>query len=420
MVSYFQFIFRLKTLRQYHRVLLANLDGNAIYESFYNVRTRILTIGLSVLAIGIIASIPFSNLLVKSIKEFQDRMKKVQTGDLTQSIDSRRNDEMGILADNFNNLINTLSKIIGVIRNKSDDLNEFASHLATISENIAFSSEESTHAISEIATGAQHQASELLFIHNKLSEFNNIVQQIYSSLEATKNSIELTGSLSNEGNIQLKGLNQSIKSTSESFDTVVDEINGLSKNAQQIDEINTVIQNISKQTNLLALNAAIEASRAGEAGKGFSVVADEIRKLAEQSKESSDSIRVIVDDIISSIESVVTTSCDAKDKLTDQVKYVDNTNKAFLSIINSINESIPMLKETFESADKMIKSKDVIIEKVDSVTAVAQETSSSAQEILEATEAISAQTQEVAAFSRTLHDLSDGLLNETKTFTIKE
>jgi methyl-accepting chemotaxis protein len=401
-------------------VLLANLDGNAIYESFDAVRTRILIIGLTVLAVGIIASILFSNLLVKSIKAFQDSMKKVQVGDLTQNIDIRRNDEMGMLGDSFNNLINSLSKIIGVIRNKSNDLNDFASQLASISENIAFSSEETTHSVSEIAAGAQHQAGELLFIHNKLADFNDTVQQIYNSLEATKNNIELTDSLSNEGNIQLQGLNQSIKSTSESFDTVVDEINGLSKNAQQIDEINTVIQNISKQTNLLALNAAIEASRAGEAGKGFSVVADEIRKLAEQSKESSDSIRVIVDDIISSIESVVTTSCDAKDKLTDQVKYVDNTNKAFLSIINSINESIPMLKETFESADKMIKSKDVIIEKVDSVTAVAQETSSGAQEILQATETISAQTQEVAAFSRTLHDLSDDLLNETKTFTIRE
>lgn len=400
-------------------VLLANLDGNAIYESFDAVRTRILIIGLTVLAVGIIASILFSNLLVKSIKAFQDSMKKVQVGDLTQNIDTRRNDEMGMLGDSFNNLINSLSKIIGVIRNKSNDLNDFASQLASISENIAFSSEETTHSVSEIAAGAQHQAGELLFIHNKLADFNDTVQQIYNSLEATKNNIELTDSLSNEGNIQLQGLNQSIKSTSESFDTVVDEINGLSKNAQQIDEINTVIQNISKQTNLLALNAAIEASRAGEAGKGFSVVADEIRKLAEQSKESSDSIRVIVDDIISSIESVVTTSCDAKDKLTDQVKYVDNTNKAFLSIINSINESIPMLKETFESADKMIKSKDVIIEKVDSVTAVAQETSSGAQEILQATETISAQTQEVAAFSRTLHDLSDDLLNETKTFTIR-
>ncbi len=401
-------------------ILLANLDGKAIYESFDTVRARIIIIGLTVLAVGIIASILFSNLLVKSIKVFQDRMKKVQVGDLTQSVDSKRNDEIGMLGDSFNNLINSLSKIIKVIRNKSNDLNDFASHLASISENIAFSSEETTHSISEIAAGAQHQASELMFIHNKLADFNDTVQQIYTSLEATKNNIELTDSLSNDGNIQLNGLNQSIKSTSESFDIVADEINGLSKNAQQIDEINTVIQNISKQTNLLALNAAIEASRAGEAGKGFSVVADEIRKLAEQSKESSDNIRVIVDDIISSIKSVVTTSCDAKDKLTDQVKFVENTNKAFLSIINSINESIPMLKETFESADKMIKSKDIIIEKVDSVTAVAQETSSGSQEILQATEAISAQTQEVAAFSRTLNDLSNDLLNETKTFSIKE
>jgi len=176
-------------------VLLANLNGNAIYEAFYNVRIRILIIGLSVLAIGIIASIIFSNLLVKSIKEFQERMRRVQVGDLTQIIDSKRNDEMGVLAESFNNLINSLSNIIGVIRNKSDDLNDMASHLAQISENIAYSSVETTQAISEIAAGAQHQADELLFIHNKLSDFNQIVQQIYNSLEATKNSIELTGSL---------------------------------------------------------------------------------------------------------------------------------------------------------------------------------------------------------------------------------
>ena len=400
-------------------VLLANLNGKAIYEAFYNVRIRILTIGLSVLAIGIIASIIFSNLLVKSIKEFQERMRRVQVGDLTQIIDSKRNDEMGVLAESFNNLINSLSNIIGVIRNKSDDLNDMASHLAQISENIAYSSVETTQAISEIAAGAQHQADELLFIHNKLSDFNQIVQQIYNSLEATKNSIELTGSLSNEGNIQLKALNQSIKSSSESFDIVADEINRLSESAQQIDEINKVIQNISRQTNLLALNAAIEASRAGEAGKGFTVVAEEIRKLAEQSKESSDNIRAIIDDIISSIKSVVTTSYDAKDKLNDQVRFVENTNHAFLSILNSLNESIPMLRETFESADEMIKSKDLIIEKVNSVTAVAQEASSSAQEILEATETISGQIEEIAAFSRTLNDLSDNLLNETKTFSIE-
>ena len=122
-----------------------------------------------------------------------------------------------------------MSNIIGIIRDKSGDLNEYASHLSSISENIAFSSVETTQAVSEIATGAQHQASELLFVHNKLADFNEIVQKIYTSLEATKKSIELTDSLSKEGNIQLKRLNQSIESSSESFEIVADKINGLSK-----------------------------------------------------------------------------------------------------------------------------------------------------------------------------------------------
>lgn len=400
-------------------VLSANLNGEPIYESFASVRRKILFIGISVLSIGIVISIFFSGLLVKSIKGFQRFVENIRSGDLTRNIETNRNDELGLLGESFNSLNNTLSNIIGTIREKSDVLNQLVNHLASISENIAYSSEESTHSVSEIAVGADVQASELLFINSKLGEFNDIVEKIYNSLEATRQNAEDTNNLSHEGNIQLQGLNQSIKSSSESFDLVTDRINDLTVNAQQINEINAVIENIATQTNLLALNAAIEASRAGDAGKGFTVVSDEIRKLAVQSKDSSDKIRVIVDEIMASVGSVVTTSQEAKEKISDQVKYVDNTNNAFLSIINSLEEAIPVLGETFDRADEMIQSKNIIIEKVDSVTAVSQQTSMGAKEITEATEAISAQTEEIATFSKTLQDLSDGLYNETRRFTIK-
>lgn len=401
-------------------VLSANLNGEPIYESFAVVRDRILMIGLAVLAIGIVIAIVFSAIIVKSLNLFQKHVEKIKSGDLTSNIELQSNDEIGLLVESFNSLNNRLSSIIGTIREKSRDLHQFSTHLAEISESIAYSSVESTQSVSEIASGASSQAEELLYISGKLDDFNETVQKIYHSLDATRINAEITNNLSIEGNVQLQGLNQSIRISSESFDVVADKINKLSINAQQIDEINTAIENIATQTNLLALNAAIEASRAGEAGKGFTVVSDEIRKLAVQSKDSSDKIRVIVDEIMSSVESVVTTSSDAKDKLSEQVKFIENTNKAFTSIIKSLDESIPVLREAFNSADEMVKSKDVIIDKIETVTAVSQQTSAGAQEILKATEAISAQTEEIAAFSRTLQDSADGLFNETRTFTIKE
>jgi methyl-accepting chemotaxis protein len=401
-------------------VLVANLNGEPIFRSFSAVRSRILIIGLSVLLLGIVTSVIFSGFMVNSLKLFMLHAERIGEGDLTAEIKINRRDEIGLLGKSFNNLNNALSNIIGTIREKSGELNDFASHLAAISESIAYSSEETTQSISEIATGATRQAEELLFISNKLGDFNNTVQKIYNSLEATRENAEITNTLSNEGNVQLQGLNQSIRNTSESFDIVADRINKLSLNAQQIDEINTAIENIATQTNLLALNAAIEASRAGEAGKGFTVVSDEIRKLAIQSKDSSDKIRVIVDEIMSSVESVVTTSNDAKIKLGEQVKFIENTNRAFTSIIKSLEEAIPVLNEAFNSADEMIRSKNTIFEKIESVTAVSQQTSAGAQEILKVTETISAQTEEIAAFSKTLHSSADVLYNKTKTFKIKE
>lgn len=401
-------------------VLTANLNGERIFRAFSDVRNSVIITGLSVLAIGIIISIVFSSVMVKSLRMLQKQVEKIKGGDLTSSIELARNDEIGLLGESFNSLNNTLASIIGAIREKSGELNQYASHLASISESIAYSSVETTQAVSEIANGASRQAEELLFISNRLGEFNDTVQKIYQSLEATRENAEITSSLSNEGNIQLQDLNQSIRDTREAFGIVADRINMLSMNAQQINEINEAIVNIATQTNLLALNAAIEASRAGEAGKGFTVVADEIRKLAVQSRESSDKIKAIVDEIVSSVESVVSTSSDAKEKLAGQFKYIENTNNAFKNIVKSLEESVPILSEAFNSANEMIRSKNMIIEKIEAVTAVSQQTSAGAEEILRATETISAQTEEIAAFSKTLHDSANLLYGRTSEFKIKE
>ena len=125
-------------------VLVANLNGEPIYQSFNVVRSRIRIIGLFILSLGIVISIIFSGFMVKSLNLFMHHAERIGKGDLTANIEINRRDEIGLLGKSFNNLNNALSNIIGAIREKSGELNEFASHMASISESIAYSSEETT------------------------------------------------------------------------------------------------------------------------------------------------------------------------------------------------------------------------------------------------------------------------------------
>lgn len=397
-------------------ILCANFSGEAIYNEFTEVRSQILSIFLGVLLLGIVMAVLFSNYIVTTILQIKKHVERVEQGDLAVRITKHRNDEIGSLGESINSMSNTLAGIVGKIDTISGKLKSYSGELSYISENIAASSAETTASISEIVRGASLQAGELTLINNTLSGFNEMVQSIYVSLNTAKDHSELTENLTREGNSQLQNLIQSITGSMNSFDTVLEQVDVLSTDVQKIDEINEVILSISKNTNLLALNASIEASRAGESGRGFAIVAEEIRKLADQSKLSTDSIRQVVSEIMESVTSVVSASKDVKEKFTKQFEFIDNTDTAFQKITKSLEDAVPSLERAFKKADDMIKSKDEIIEKIGSVTEVSQETTACANEILIASEQISDTTQEIVDAAKTLDGLSQELWKETKVF----
>jgi Methyl-accepting chemotaxis protein len=224
--------------------------------------------------------------------------------------------------------------------------------------------------------------------------------------------------MAKESSSEMGELNQSVTKVSNSFKTFNGKIIGLGKDINEINEITNIINSIADQTNLLALNAAIEAARAGEAGRGFSVVADEIRKLAEQSKVSSENISRLINEISQNTDVIVHDSVDMDDELVNQVKIINSSIISFKKIIEAVNEVIPKIETVKNSAEDIDKDKTTILVRVDGVSSVSLEVSASSEEISASSEEMSASTEEVAAASQVLNNMTKEMLEEVNKFKI--
>jgi methyl-accepting chemotaxis protein len=216
-------------------------------------------------------------------------------------------------------------------------------------------------------------------------EISHLVQQASTSIS--------------RGTTTVSGVISEFASMQDSIVNSNDSINKLSQKSGEISEIVGFITKIADQTNLLALNAAIEAARAGEAGRGFAVVADEVRKLAESSGQSAESISKIIQEIQQDTKGVVSTSQESLlkvNKLLNLAKNMDTGYKEMVEFINTINI------------------------KVEHISAVSQETAASSQEISAGTEEQTATITEIAHSTAELKTLAEHLKTETEKFTLPQ
>jgi methyl-accepting chemotaxis protein len=394
------------------------VEKSAITAKLNNIMFVIIGIALAFLTLAIIVVILFANLMKKNINSISSSLNHVSNGNLQNESTVKSRDEFGEISKYINTMISNLKEIIQKLQNSSNlvssssgDLSSTSTEMTSVTKNIASS-------IQEVAEGTGMQASEMVNITSILNEFSDELDLIASRINNINDTSMLINNMASESNDNMKTLISSMETVKTSFDDFGHKFDDLSVNLDKVNEITSLIDSISDRTNLLSLNASIEAARAGESGRGFTIVADEIRKLAEQSKVSSQDINSIVKNVITENRMIMQSTVLMKTEVETQTNVIQSTINTFKNILSLINELIPKIESANKAVVNVHENKNSIVEKIESTSAVAQEISASTQEVAAASEELNTSAEKISATAERLNSMTKELVAISNKFEL--
>ncbi|ADH98169.1 methyl-accepting chemotaxis protein [Salisediminibacterium selenitireducens] len=369
---------------------------NTYFQTIVN-----LVIMISVVLFGI------RRFIVRPMTEMTNQLEAMKENgriSLTKDIKIESKDEIGLLARYLNDFIHSLRNIVGEVQNQSQEVTKQSDELEEISGGAKEAAANVTQAIDDIVQANQEQSEKGRHVREMMEETLADIAEGNDQVALTLDAASRSTSSSKEGNEAINEAIQHLGSLTETVEFATDAIQNLNRRSNEIGDIVHIISDISEQTNLLALNAAIEAARAGEHGKGFAVVADEVRKLAEQSHTSSGKIFSLIQDIQSETEITVRSMETNLETVEKQVTIIRKGGDSLKEIVASTEETenaVTLLKQTLNSIKDNSRNVN------DAMTQISELLQHNAA----ASEEVSAAAQEQADF---VDQTSDGItrLNE--------
>lgn len=393
-------------------IVVITANQNEVLSAIPTLQKNIAMIMIIVLIVSVIIAYLIGNSITKPIISIVHHSEKLANLDLKEDVSEMflsRKDEVGVLSKSLQSITINLRDIIKDISSSSEEVSAASEELTAISQQSATAAEEVSRTVEEIARSATNQAQNTEEGAFKSEALGEIIEKDQGHLKQLNNAYQNVGIVVDEGLKEIEKLTKVTEESSRATKEIHEVILKTNDSSNKIGQASNVIASIAEQTNLLALNAAIEAARAGEAGKGFSVVAEEIRKLAEQSGASTKTINEIVNELQSNSKNAVKTMERVSTISNEQKSSVISSKSKYELIAEAMMDSEQAIKQLNISGEEMEKMKNEILTTLQNLSSIAEENSAATQQASASMEEQTASIEEIAASSDGLSILAQNL-----------
>ena len=383
--------------------------------------TAIIILNIALILITLLFAYWFSRKkIVQPLENIISRLTEMASsgGDLTQKIQIKRNDEIGVLATVVNSMIDNMRQLIKQIAQTSEQVAAAAEQLTANSEQSAQATEQVAETITSVAAGSEGQVV-------AVNEANRIIEQMTAEIEQVIQKTKLMSGISQQTQTAAQDGSHAVAKAVTQMASISEEVNHSAKVVIKLGERSTeigiiveTISGIAGQTNLLALNAAIEAARAGEQGRGFAVVAEEVRKLAEQSHNAAKQITLLIGEIQDETQKAVVAMEKGTHEVGTGTEVVTVAGQAFDHIEKLINQFSAQVQEIGTSIQQMATSSGQVVSTMNNINEIAKDTAGQTQSVSAATEEQAASMEEIASSSQNLANMAQDLNDAVNKFKV--
>lgn len=389
------------------------------HDSAMSITKTTLVVATIVFIVILIVSIYISRSIARPIERVTKATQTMANGDLTlEPVEVKTKDELNTLATTFNQMVINLRQLFQNVSYSSERLAASSEELMASAEETARSTELVTNSIQEVATGSKAQEAHIEENKRALEEMTIGVTRVAEATSAVSEISNEAMKVSQSGRESILQVITQMEQINDSTNQTADVIGALEQRSAKIASIVNVITDISDQTNLLALNAAIEAARAGEHGKGFAVVADEVKKLAEQSRQSAEDITGLISEIQNDTSKAVTSMKKGAEDVALGLNVVTEAGEGFENINNSVVSMATQIMEITAVSEQMSASAEQLLASMEQILVLSQNAAANSENVAAASEEQLAVMQEVNSSVNELTQLAESLRNEVSTFKI--